>query len=45
MFDTLYHAIALEHPDVVLVTADERYWRAAHTQGRIVRLADFATLH
>jgi len=45
VFDTLYHAIALEHPDAVLVTADERYWRAARTQGRIVRLADFATPH
>jgi predicted nucleic acid-binding protein len=45
VFDTLYHAIALEHPDAVLVTADERYWRAARAQGRIVRLADFATLH
>ena len=45
VFDTQYHAIALGHPDAVLVTADERYWRAARTQGRIVRLADFATLH
>ena len=45
VFDTLYHAIALEHPDAVLVTADERYWRAARAQGRIVRLADFATPH
>jgi predicted nucleic acid-binding protein len=45
VFDTLHHAIALEHSDAVLVTADERYWRAARANGRIVRLADFATLH
>jgi predicted nucleic acid-binding protein len=45
VFDTLYHAVALEHDDAVLVTADERYWRAAHGEGRIVRLADFAAFH
>lgn len=45
VFDTQYHAIALGDPDAVLVTADGRYWRAARAQGRIVRLADFATLH
>ena len=42
LFDTLYHAVALESPDALLVTADERYWRKARTAGRIVRLADFA---
>ena len=42
LFDTLYHAVALESADALLVTADERYWRKAHTAGRIVRLADFA---
>jgi len=45
VFDTLYHAVALTRPGAVLVTADERYWRAAHGEGSIVRLADFATLH
>lgn len=45
VFDTLYHALALESDDAVLVTADERYWRAAHAAGRVVRLADFTTLH
>ncbi len=40
LFDTLYHAVALEH-DAVLVTADARYWRRARGEGRIVRLADF----
>ena len=42
LFDTLYHAVALESPDALLVTADERYWRKARTAGCIVRLADFA---
>jgi hypothetical protein len=27
LFDTLYHAVALEHGDAVLVTADDRYRR------------------
>jgi len=45
VFDTMYHAVALSRPDALLVTADERYWRAARGVGRIVRLADFATLH
>ncbi|HMS81116.1 MAG TPA: type II toxin-antitoxin system VapC family toxin [Burkholderiaceae bacterium] len=45
LFDALYHAVALGHEDAVYVTADERYWRAAHPSGRVVRLADFATLH
>jgi predicted nucleic acid-binding protein len=43
--DALYHAVALGHDDAVYVTADERYWRAAHAAGRVVKLADFATLH
>ena len=41
LFDTLYHAVALESPEALLVTADERYWRRARSVGRIVRLADF----
>ncbi|MFZ4756590.1 MAG: type II toxin-antitoxin system VapC family toxin [Burkholderiaceae bacterium] len=45
VLDTLYHAIALERDDAWLVTADERYWRAARAAGRIVRLAEFSTLH
>ncbi len=45
VFDTMYHAVALSRPDALLVTADERYWRAARGVGRIVRLADFATQH
>ena len=45
VFDTLYHAVALSRPDALLVTADERYWRATRHEGRIVRLSEFAMLH
>lgn len=41
VFDTLYHAIALELPGCTLITADERYWAAAAPLGRIVRLRDW----
>jgi predicted nucleic acid-binding protein len=38
LFDTLYHAVALEH-DRTLVTADDRYFLKARSFGKIVRLA------
>jgi predicted nucleic acid-binding protein len=41
LFDTLYHAVALEAPDAVLITADERYFRAARSIGGIARLKDW----
>ncbi|MCX7960825.1 MAG: type II toxin-antitoxin system VapC family toxin [Burkholderiales bacterium] len=41
VFDTLYHAVALEH-DATLVTADARYLRKAAPLGRIVALADWS---
>lgn len=41
LFDTLYHAVALDDGQALLVTADERYWRKAHALGNIVRLTDF----
>jgi predicted nucleic acid-binding protein len=41
LFDTYYHAIALEISDTVLITADERYLRAASPQGRIAYLMDW----
>ena len=41
VFDTLYHAVALEHEDAVLVTADDRYRRKAERYGRIVALSDW----
>ena len=40
LFDTLYHAVALER-NLLLVTADERYWSKANPEGRIVQLKDF----
>lgn len=44
LFDTLYHAVALEHADALLVTADNRYFRKARHLGRIVRLPDAPAL-
>ena len=41
LFDTLYHAVALEL-GTNLVTADDHYWRKAHRLGRIVRLASWS---
>jgi predicted nucleic acid-binding protein len=41
LFDTLYHAVALEHDDAVLVTANDRYRRKAERYGMIVALADW----
>jgi predicted nucleic acid-binding protein len=41
LFDTLYHALALETTDAMLVTADDRYHRLASAEGRIVRLSGF----
>lgn len=38
LFDTLYHAVALETPETVLITADERYFRAARDISGIVKL-------
>ena len=41
VFDTLYHAVALEHKDALLVTADDRYRRKASHYGRIASLRDW----
>ena len=40
LFDTLYHALAIEE-DAVLLTADERYLRNTRALGRIMRLYDW----
>ncbi len=40
LFDTLYHAVALELGNTLLVTADARYARTARGEGGIVLLAD-----
>jgi predicted nucleic acid-binding protein len=41
LFDTLYHGVALETSDCVLVTADERYLRVARAKGRIESLTEW----
>lgn len=41
LFDTLYHAVALEE-GATLVTADEAYYAKAKDLGAIVPLADFS---
>jgi predicted nucleic acid-binding protein len=44
LFDTLYHAVALEHEDALLVTADDRYYRKAERFGTIAALRDWVTV-
>ena len=41
MFDTLYHAVALEYEDAVLVTADDRYYANAERYGTIAAMPDW----
>jgi predicted nucleic acid-binding protein len=41
LFDTLYHAVALEHGEAVLITADDRYRRKAERYGRVMALAEW----
>jgi predicted nucleic acid-binding protein len=41
LFDTLYHAVALEE-GATLVTADEAYFSKAQSLGAIQRLAEFS---
>jgi predicted nucleic acid-binding protein len=41
LFDTLYHAVALEHEDALLVTADDRYRRKTARYGKIASLRDW----
>jgi predicted nucleic acid-binding protein len=41
LFDTLYHAVAIESR-AMLITADDRYARKARDDRHVVRLADFA---
>lgn len=41
LFDTLYHALALQTPGAMLVTADETYLRKAAREGQIVSLTAF----
>ncbi len=39
LFDTLYHAVALETPGTEFITADGRYFDKARSEGRIRLLA------
>ena len=41
LFDTFYHAVALQY-DAVLVTADDKYFAAARGESRIERLTNFS---
>jgi predicted nucleic acid-binding protein len=43
LFDTLYHAVALEHEDALLVTSDDRYRRKAARYGKIESLRDWGS--
>ncbi len=43
VFDTLFHALALER-DATLITADDAYFKQARRLGRIVRLWELPTL-
>jgi predicted nucleic acid-binding protein len=42
LFDTLYHAVALNTPNTILITGDEDYYRKAHVLGCIVCLQNYA---
>ena len=41
LFDTLYHAVALEQEDATFITADDRYLEKSGRYGRIVALRDW----
>lgn len=41
LFDTLYHAVALEMQKAMLITADRRYFLKARHKGRIQLLSDW----
>ena len=41
LFDTLYHAAALEE-SATLITADRRYYDKARREGQIILLADWS---
>jgi predicted nucleic acid-binding protein len=41
LFDTFYHALALETPNGTLITADDRYLHAARAKGQIMHLMNW----
>jgi len=40
LFDTLYHAVALNLPDGTMVTADKQYYDKAVKKGKVILLED-----
>ena len=42
LFDTLYHAVALQTPNAVFITADTQYFRKASGLGQIIELKKFS---
>ncbi|MEO8136514.1 MAG: type II toxin-antitoxin system VapC family toxin [Betaproteobacteria bacterium] len=42
VFDTLYHAVALQTAGSTLVTADRRYFAKARREGQMMLLADWS---
>ncbi len=44
LFDTLYHAVALENEDALLVTADDRYRMKAERYGMIAALRNWGSV-
>ena len=44
LFDTLYHAVALNLPDALLITADGRYYRKAASFGHVMLLNEISRL-
>jgi predicted nucleic acid-binding protein len=44
LFDTLYHAVALQTPGATLVTSDTRYFAKARTEGSIALLSEFSVV-
>lgn len=41
LFDTLYHAVAINTPGATLITADTTYYRKAEGHGQILHLKDY----
>lgn len=41
LFDTIYHAVALNTPGSCLITADKIYYDKARTEGQVQLLSDF----
>jgi hypothetical protein len=41
LFDTLYHAVALQTSGATFITADAAYYRKAQGLGRVLLLKDF----